>query len=186
MFSISSIFKLNSIRSFSTSAFLFKEIAKKTRTKATTKTVKSKAKSKESAGPTTLRDQKLAAKPKRPANAYALYFKDKYAEAKLSNEKILLKEEASRIGKLWNGESESVKTKYAELAKPATELYRKEVEAWKSTFKRKPNAYNMFISLNFDKSKAHSRETSSAEIAALAKKWGTLTPAEKESYKSKI
>ncbi|KAH3660472.1 hypothetical protein OGAPHI_007058 [Ogataea philodendri] len=123
-----------------------------------------------------------ASKPKPPRSAYQSYISHRFATNQITGKKA--PELMATFAKDWASGSDEIKQSFIEAHKKLKDQYTEELEAWKEKhLVRSP--YINFIRSEYPKRITTDFQSNSAIIKELAEDWNSLTPEEKESYRSK-
>lgn len=169
------------VRSIFASAVTLKEAVK---TKTSAETIKKAARkpTKKAEKTLTKTELKKSEKPKRPANAYALYLKEKFPTLKNDSNKSI--DVTKQIAERWRVESDTIKESYKQKAAPAFVEYHQLIAKWEEKYKPTLNGYQKFLKVNLS-GKATGKEDAAKLLKEYASQWKALSDLEKEAWKNR-
>jgi hypothetical protein len=151
-------------------------------TKTTTKKSKKLKEDSENLDEAKSTKAKKKSKVNRPPTAYNIFMKEKMSEIKEGNQTDKLK----TVANLWKDLTEEVKVGYKERAEEIKEEFMKnqemndDSEDKKSTKKRLPNGYNIYLK---DRMSKIDGENQKDKLMKIAKEWKGLEDSVKQQYK---
>lgn len=136
--------------------------------------------------------------PKRPNNAYMIFYNEKRAEVVAANPGIKPKEVMSRLGQMWRQMGEDQKASYKSTAQSGKETYKSATQGYVKPAvsiekvvkqKRAKTGYNLYVSQSYKKIQAAhpdwqtDKKTLFAKISkAISDQWKSLPEAEKANF----